>query len=49
MPDLDCYSEDVKNMLLGKVALVKCKPQAKMVRVYISAASVGKSQLLRVF
>ncbi|XP_038070325.1 NACHT domain- and WD repeat-containing protein 1-like isoform X2 [Patiria miniata] len=40
LPDLACYSEDVRNMLLGKVALVRCKPQAKMVRVYISAASV---------
>ncbi|XP_022104320.1 NACHT and WD repeat domain-containing protein 2-like isoform X3 [Acanthaster planci] len=46
LPDLDCYSEDVKNMLLGKVALVKCKPQAKMVRVYISAAS-GDSEVER--
>ncbi|XP_033625885.1 NACHT and WD repeat domain-containing protein 2-like isoform X1 [Asterias rubens] len=40
LPDLVCYSEDVRNMLLGKVSSVKCKPQAKMVRVFISAASI---------
>ncbi len=48
-PDLSMFVEDTKNLLLGKFSIVKCRLRPQMVRIYVSAASVGKSFLFLFF
>ncbi|XP_072168845.1 NACHT domain- and WD repeat-containing protein 1-like [Diadema setosum] len=38
LPDLALYDSEVRNMLLGRIASVKCKLKPRMIRIYVNAS-----------
>ena len=40
-PNLLLYDDEVRNMLLGRISVVKCKVKPMMIRIYVSASHDG--------
>ena len=41
-PDLSNFAEDTKNLLLGKFENVNCRLRPQVIRIYVSASTVGE-------